>query len=75
MKDYERQMLRDVGLFAHGGAGKTSVAEAMLFCAGTTTRLGLVSEGTSILDFAPEAVRIAETDLQFGAPAIGQSLP
>ena len=55
MKDYERQVLRDVGLFAHGGAGKTSVAEAMLFCAGVTTRLGLVSEGTSVLDFAPEA--------------------
>jgi len=55
MKDYERQVLRDVGLFAHGGAGKTSVAEAMLFCAGVTTRLGLVSEGNSVLDFAPEA--------------------
>jgi len=42
---------------AHGGAGKTSLAEAMLFAAKATTRLGRVDDGTSILDYDPEEVR------------------
>jgi len=54
MKEYERDNVRAVGLFAHGGAGKTSLAEAMLFAAGAVTRLGKVEDGTSILDYEPE---------------------
>jgi elongation factor G len=54
MKDYERTNVRTVGLFSHGGAGKTSLAEAMLFAAGAVTRLGKVEDGTSILDSEPE---------------------
>jgi len=55
MKDYERINVRTVGLFSHGGAGKTSLAEAMLFTAGAVNRLGRVDDGTSILDYEPEA--------------------
>jgi elongation factor G len=47
---------RTVGIIAHGGAGKTSLAEAMLFASGTTTRLGKVDDGTSILDHEPEEI-------------------
>ncbi len=54
MKDYDRDNVRTLGLFAHGGAGKTSLAEAMLFTGGTTNRLGKVDEGSSILDYEPE---------------------
>ncbi len=54
MKEFERGNVRTVGLFAHGGAGKTSLAEAMLFSSGAVTRLGKVDEGTSVLDFEPE---------------------
>ncbi len=54
MKEYDRQNIRTVGLFSHGGAGTTSLAEAMMFVAGATKRLGKVEEGTSILDFEPE---------------------
>ena len=43
--------LRNVALIGHSGAGKTSVAEAMLFAAKATTRLGKVDDGSSILDF------------------------
>ena len=54
MKDYPRKNLRNFGLFAHGGAGKTSLGEAMLYLAGVNNRLGKVDDETSILDFEPE---------------------
>ncbi len=49
--------LRNVALIAHVGSGKTSLAEAMLFDGGSTTRLGRVDDGTSNLDFEPEEKR------------------
>jgi len=54
MKEYPRKNLRVLGLFSHGGAGKTSLGEAMLYLAGVNNRLGKVDEETSILDFEPE---------------------
>ncbi|MCL4873981.1 elongation factor G [bacterium] len=45
---------RNISVIAHGGAGKTSLAEAMLFNAGAVDRLGRVDDGTSHLDFEPE---------------------
>jgi elongation factor G len=47
-------MKRSVAIIAHGGAGKTSLAEAMLFNAKATTRLGSVDQGDSNFDFEPE---------------------
>ena len=41
--------LRNIGLVGHGGAGKTSLAEALLFDAGTTNRLGKVDDGSSVM--------------------------
>jgi len=49
--------VRTFALISHGGAGKTSLAEAMLFNAGVTTRLGKVDENTSIMDYEPEEVK------------------
>ena len=49
--------IRTVGLLAEGGAGKTSLGEALLYAAGATTRLGRVDDGSSVLDFEPEEVR------------------
>jgi elongation factor G len=54
MKEYGREFLRDIGLFSHGGAGKTSLGEALLFTGKATTRLGKVEEGSSLLDSEPE---------------------
>ena len=45
--------IRNIALVAHGGAGKTSLAEAMLFDAGVITRLGRIEEGNTALDFEP----------------------
>jgi len=50
------EILRNVGLIAHAGSGKTSLAEAMLFDAKMTTRLGKVDDETSIMDFEPEEI-------------------
>lgn len=48
--------LRTVGIISHGGAGKTSLAEAMLFTTGNSKRLGKVDDGTSIMDYDPEEI-------------------
>ncbi len=49
-------LIRNVAIFGHGKCGKTSLAEAMLFTAGSTTRLGKVDAGNSVLDYEPEEV-------------------
>ncbi len=54
MKKYETETIRNVGLFSHGGEGKTSIVETMLFLAGENTRLGRVDDGTSLMDYEPE---------------------
>jgi elongation factor G len=57
MKEYDTGSLRNVALLAHGGTGKTSLAEAMLFEAGAINRLGRVEEGTTTSDFDPDEVK------------------
>ncbi|APG26090.1 MULTISPECIES: elongation factor G [Syntrophotalea] len=57
MGKYDTARLRNFGVVAHGGAGKTSLVEAMLFCSGVTDRLGRVDDGSSLLDHQPEEVK------------------
>ena len=56
MKQYNPQDIRNVGVIGHGGAGKTSVAEAMLFLSGVNDRLGKVGDTSSLMDYDPDEV-------------------
>jgi elongation factor G len=49
--------IRNVGIVGHGGVGKTSLVEAMLFAAGAVTRLGRVEDGTTTTDFDPDEIK------------------
>ncbi len=51
MKEYASDRIRNVGLVGHAAAGKTALAEAMLFAAGEISRMGSVDEGTTVSDY------------------------
>ncbi|PWH12451.1 MAG: elongation factor G [Anaerolineae bacterium] len=57
MKEYTTEYLRNIALVAHGGAGKTMMAEAFLHFSGATTRLGKTEDGTTVSDYDEEEIR------------------
>jgi len=57
MKNYGLENIRNLSLLSHSGAGKTSVAEAILFTSGVTNRLGNVEDGTTTSDYDPDEVK------------------
>jgi elongation factor G len=56
MKRVEPITIRNIGTFGHGGEGKTSLVEVILFDTGENTRLGRVDDGSSLMDFEPEEI-------------------
>lgn len=57
MKVYPTEKIRNLAVVGHGGTGKTSLTEAMLFVTGASSRLGKVDEGNTVSDFSPEEVK------------------
>ena len=57
MKQYTPDRIRNIALAGHSNAGKTTLAEAMLYHAGAIDRLGKTSEGNTCMDFDPEEVK------------------
>ena len=57
MKQYTPDKIRNVAIAGHSGSGKTSLAEAMLFRAGATDRLGKTADGNTVCDFDPEEIK------------------
>ena len=57
MAQYSAEYIRNIALAGHGSAGKTSLAEALLFRAGATDRLGKVLDGNTVCDFDAEEIK------------------
>jgi elongation factor G len=57
MKRYDTQDIRNIVIVGQRGAGKTSLAECLLFTSGKTTRLGSVDDETSTFDTEPEEIK------------------
>ncbi len=56
MKRVDPSHIRNIGTFGHGGEGKTSLVEAILFDTGINSRLGRVDDGSSVMDYEPEEI-------------------
>jgi len=57
LKAYNAQNIRNIAIAGHGGRGKTTLAEAMLYLAKAAERLGRVLDGNTVLDYDPEEKR------------------
>ena len=68
MKAYNAKDIRNVALAGHSGRGKTTLAEAMLYLAKATERLGRVADGNTVMDFDPEEKRRKATIATAVAP-------
>lgn len=57
MNVYTTDKIRNVVLLGHGGAGKTSLVEAMAYLSGITNRMGKISDGNTISDYDKEETK------------------
>ena len=57
MKVYTTEKIRNVVLLGHGGAGKTSLVEAMAYLSGITSKMGRVEDGNTISDFDKQEIK------------------
>jgi len=57
MKVYNTEQIRNIALVSHGGAGKTTLTEAMLYNTGVITRMGRVEDGNTVSDYDPEEIK------------------
>ncbi len=56
MREYRTEQIRNIGVIAHSGAGKTSLIEAMLYNGGAVERMGHVDQGNTVADYSPDEI-------------------
>ncbi len=56
MRQYRTEEIRNIGIIAHSGAGKTSLIEAMLYNGGAIERIGSVDDGNTVADYASDEI-------------------
>jgi len=56
VKEFSVDKIRNIALAGHGGVGKTSFAEALVYTMGETNRLGTIDEGTTVSDYHPDEI-------------------
>lgn len=57
MKTYDVTKIKNIAFAGHNGSGKTSLAEALLYKAGASDRLGKTADGTTVCDYDPEEIK------------------
>jgi len=57
LKQYDAKKILNIALAGHSGAGKTSVAESMIYLAGLSDRIGKIADGNTVLDYDPEEIK------------------
>lgn len=56
MKEYSSDHIKNIGFFGHGGCGKTTISEAILYNLKQNTRLGRVDEGNALLNYDEDEI-------------------